>query len=341
MTSIALVVGVNTCIVILVITQKWKFNINILIMKQTVEEAAKEARMASAETLTTYGTHTSLDDFTYLSHDEIAEAAFIKGADWQAKQSPWISVEDKAGCDTSGDCIVMVMNGDIFKAYFSSENKWMKSNGGYYDEVIDDVVAKYITIMSKGIYTKENVGNGVFIFTVNKNFVEPKFWGLHEENEQAQCVVIIHDGNALFFYPEDMDNDTHILLDWEKEQTGKIYPTTEEGMKDTDGIGNTKALAASGSEIAEKVIALDLCGLSWRIPTLQESVLGYEHKVMLNAALAICGKQPVKDDWYWCSTRKGNKRNFILSWGDGFRYDNIQDSDDWVRPVSAASLNSL
>lgn len=80
---------------------------------------------------------------------------------------------------------------------------------------------------------------------------------------------------------------------------------------------------------------------SWRIPTLQESVLGYEHKVMLNAALAICGKQPVKDDWYWCSTRKGNKRNFILSWGDGFRYDNIQDSDDWVRPVSAASLNSL
>lgn len=196
-------------------------------------------------------------------------------------------------------------------------------------------------IMSKGIYTKENVGNGVFIFTVNKNFVKPKFWGLHEENEQAQCAVIIHDGNALFFYPEDMDNDTHILLDWKKEQTGKIYPTTEEGMKDTDGIGNTKALAASGSEIAEKVIALDLCGLSWRIPTLQESVLGYEHKVMLNAALAICGKQPVKDDWYWCSTRKGNKRNFILSWGDGFRYDNIQDSDDWVRPVSAASLNSL
>lgn len=65
-------------------------------MKQIVEEeAAREARMASAETLTTYGTHTSLDDFTYLSHDEIAEAAFIKGADWQAKQSPWISVEEQ------------------------------------------------------------------------------------------------------------------------------------------------------------------------------------------------------------------------------------------------------
>ena len=194
--------------------------------------------------------------------------------------------------------------------------------------------------MSKGIYTKENVGNGVFIFTANKNFVEPKFWELHEENKQVQCVVIIHDGNALFFYPEDMDNDTHILLDWKKEQTRKIYPTIEEGMKDTDGIGNTKALAASGSEIAEKVIALDLCG-SWHIPTLQESVLGYKHKAMLNAALAICGKQPVKDDWYWCSTRKGNKRNFVLYWGYGSRYNYTQDYNYRVRPVSAASLNSL
>jgi hypothetical protein len=187
--------------------------------------------------------------------------------------------------------------------------------------------------MKKGIYTKENVGNGVFIFTVNKNFVEPKFWGLHEENEQAQCAVIIHDGNALFFYPEDMDNDAHILLDWEKEQTGKIYPTIEEDMKD-NGIGNTKALAASGSEIAEKVIALDLCGLSWHIPTLQESVLGCEHKVMLNAALAICGKQPVKDNWYWCSTRKENKHNFILDWVNGYWSGDVQGNYNWVRPVS-------
>ena len=63
--------------------------------KQTVKEAAIEARMASAETLTTYGTHTSLDDFEYLSHDEIAEAAFVKGAEWQSKQPPWISVKER------------------------------------------------------------------------------------------------------------------------------------------------------------------------------------------------------------------------------------------------------
>lgn len=96
-------------------------------MKQTVEEAAQS--MA----------YNKMPDWGGLP--ALAKKYFIKGAEWQAKQSPWISVEDKAGCDTSGDCIVMVMNGDIFKAYFSSENKWMKSNGGYYDEVIDDVVA--------------------------------------------------------------------------------------------------------------------------------------------------------------------------------------------------------
>lgn len=138
MTSIALVVGVNTCIVILVITQKWKFNISILIMKQTVEEAAKEARMASAETLTTYGTHTSLDDFTYLSHDEIAEAAFIKGADWQAKQSPWISVEERL--PENEDRVLVLCKMKRFNSYFTLLNnyidgEWETKTLAYYDTI--------------------------------------------------------------------------------------------------------------------------------------------------------------------------------------------------------------
>lgn len=96
-------------------------------MKQTVEEAAKKY---------------SNDCRNRQLHCEpYCIVDFISGAEWQSKQSPWISVKEKAGCDTSDDCIVMVANGDIFKAYFSSKNKWMKSNGGYYDEVIDDVVS--------------------------------------------------------------------------------------------------------------------------------------------------------------------------------------------------------
>ena len=95
-------------------------------MKQTVEEAAKEARMTSAETLTTYGTHTSLDDFTYLSHDEIAESAFIKGADWQSKQSPWISVKGQLP-DENEDIIILCKHGAIFNGTYSNNDgsAWM------------------------------------------------------------------------------------------------------------------------------------------------------------------------------------------------------------------------
>lgn len=104
--------------------------LNKIDMKQTVEEVAREA----AEDCYEYHYDDSLEM-------RLVKEAFRQGAEWQSKQSPWISVKEKAGCDTSDDCIVMVANGDIFKAYFSSKNKWMKSNGGYYDEVIDDVVA--------------------------------------------------------------------------------------------------------------------------------------------------------------------------------------------------------
>lgn len=92
-------------------------------MKQTVEEAAKEARMASAETLTTYGTHTSLDDFTYLSHDEIAEAAFIKGAEWQSKQSPWISVKERL--PENEDRVLVLCKMKRFNSYFTLVNNYI------------------------------------------------------------------------------------------------------------------------------------------------------------------------------------------------------------------------
>jgi hypothetical protein len=105
-------------------------------MKQTVEEAARE-HQTHFEICDAEGT---ISGFINGVHKQSYES-FISGAEWQSKQSPWISVKEKAGCDTSDDCIVMVANGDIFKAYFSSKNKWMKSNRGYYDEVIDDVVA--------------------------------------------------------------------------------------------------------------------------------------------------------------------------------------------------------
>lgn len=54
--------------------------------EEEIINAATEARMASAETLTTRGTHHSIDDVPFvdkmITYDEVAENAFIKGAEW-------------------------------------------------------------------------------------------------------------------------------------------------------------------------------------------------------------------------------------------------------------------
>lgn len=66
-------------------------------MKQTVEEAAKECRRTTAQSMGVYAQYHSIDECPNhgITYDEIAEAAFIKGAEWQAKQSPWISVKER------------------------------------------------------------------------------------------------------------------------------------------------------------------------------------------------------------------------------------------------------
>lgn len=117
-------------------------------MKQTVEEAAKECRRTTAQSMGVYAQYHSIDECPNhgITYDEIAEAAFIKGAEWQSKQSPWISVEEKIGCNTSDDCIVMDKYGEVFRAYFSSENKWLKSDNAYTEEV--DNVVRWMPIPS-------------------------------------------------------------------------------------------------------------------------------------------------------------------------------------------------
>lgn len=64
--------------------------------EEEIQRAAEEARAASAETLTTHGAHSHLDDIPFidLSYDEIAESAFVKGAEW-ADEHP----QKADGCD--------------------------------------------------------------------------------------------------------------------------------------------------------------------------------------------------------------------------------------------------
>lgn len=53
-------------------------------MKQTVEEAAKECRRTTAQSMSVYAQYHSIDECPNhgITYDEIAEAAFIKGAEW-------------------------------------------------------------------------------------------------------------------------------------------------------------------------------------------------------------------------------------------------------------------
>lgn len=71
-----------------------------MIMKQTVEEAAKEyiyKARASFVGITPEEYEEQINpEYPYnVGTDEDFESLFIAGADWQAKQSPWISVEER------------------------------------------------------------------------------------------------------------------------------------------------------------------------------------------------------------------------------------------------------
>ena len=97
-------------------------------MKQTVEEAAKECRRTTAQSMGVYAQYHSIDECPNhgITYDEIAEAAFIKGAEWQAKQSPWISGEDAIPNELAkGMCQVKYVDGSIDEMAMREVNKWI------------------------------------------------------------------------------------------------------------------------------------------------------------------------------------------------------------------------
>lgn len=78
-------------------------------MKQTVEEAAREA----AEDC--YECH--YDDSLEM---RLVKEAFIQGAEWQSKQSPWISVKERLPEDTN-EKLVALEDGTIRIAHYDED----------------------------------------------------------------------------------------------------------------------------------------------------------------------------------------------------------------------------
>lgn len=88
-------------------------------MKQTVEEAAR----AFAEKCRMANIKAGLD----YPYDEIdMRNAFEEGAEWQAKQFPWISVEDAIpNKQAKGMCQVKYADGSIEEMAMREVNKWI------------------------------------------------------------------------------------------------------------------------------------------------------------------------------------------------------------------------
>lgn len=95
-------------------------------MKQTVEEAAKENILFNHRTV----------DRTLFGKDlaKFGEMNFVQGAEWQSKQSPWISVKERLPEPNKIVLCRMVSNGAIVSGYIvvsSGRSPYVATDGGF------------------------------------------------------------------------------------------------------------------------------------------------------------------------------------------------------------------
>jgi hypothetical protein len=95
-------------------------------MKQTVEEAAKENILFNHRTV----------DRTLFGKDlaKFGEINFVQGAEWQSKQSPWISVKERLPEPNKIVLCRMVSNGAIVSGYIvvsSGRSPYVATDGGF------------------------------------------------------------------------------------------------------------------------------------------------------------------------------------------------------------------
>ena len=95
-------------------------------MKQTVEEAARKNILFNHRTV----------DRTLFGKDlaKFGEINFVQGAEWQSKQSPWISVKERLPEPNKLVLCRMVSNGAIVSGYIvvsSGRSPYVATDGGF------------------------------------------------------------------------------------------------------------------------------------------------------------------------------------------------------------------
>lgn len=140
----------------------------------------------------------------------------------------------------------------------------------------------------------------------------------------------------------------------------------------TNSRANTEAMAAAGSELAQKVLALDTGGFTdWAIPARDVQELQYRHfKPTTEAnwqygrsgdnpnsepvgllhteespvqttleAFQAGGTEAFKPTWYWSSSQRAAYYAFLMNFDDGYQSSYGKDSELRVRPVRSQLID--
>ena len=140
----------------------------------------------------------------------------------------------------------------------------------------------------------------------------------------------------------------------------------------TDSLANTKAMAAAGSELAAKVLALSIEGFTdWVIPARDVQELQYRHfkptteenwagarsgdnpnsepvgllyseedpAQTAHAAFQEGGAEAFRDTWYWSSSQRSANSAFGMPFGDGSQDVTGKDDELRVRPVRSELID--
>lgn len=107
-------------------------------MKQTLEEAASAYLQKILES-TDFEVNFEEDNYDAGSRDavfDVTERAFIAGAEWQSKQSPWISVKERLP-EENKEYLVVLDNRVVYVAQYNKNNKsWLIYGTGYTYNVV-------------------------------------------------------------------------------------------------------------------------------------------------------------------------------------------------------------
>ncbi|MGY2285212.1 DUF1566 domain-containing protein [Pseudomonas gingeri] len=147
---------------------------------------------------------------------------------------------------------------------------------------------------------------------------------------------------------------------------GKYGEKIEGADSFTNSLANTQAMAAAGSDLAAKVLALEIGGFTdWAIPARDVQELQYRHfkpttqenwagrrdgdnpnsepvgkqyseedpAQTAHEAFRAGGPEAFKDTWYWSSSQRSAYGAFGLGVGDGFQNGNGKGDELRVRPV--------